>query len=427
MPMSFKRSLNHIILLLALLISSSPMARAAFLLIPMDKSQTNHLKAYGIAYWSIERGAPLEWLLNYRGGSFLVGFDQIIEQECLLRGVKIEVIADAARLQILEKIAQPNVNMDAVKMEKAPKIAVYAPEDKQPWDDAVMMALEYAEIPYEQIYDGEILDGKLKEYDWLHLHHEDFTGQYGRFYRAFNHMAWYQKQVAENEAMATRYGFQKVSQMKLQVALTIKAYVANGGFLFSMCSGADSFDIALASEGIDICAQMYDGDPVDPEANSKLDFSKTLAFHNFKLIENPLEYEFSTIDATQSRRITENQDYFTLFEFSAKWDPVPTMLCQNHTQIIKGFMGQTTAFLSQYVKPTIVVMGENKSLGETRYIHGEYGQGTWTFYGGHDPEDYQHLVGDPPTDLSLYPNSPGYRLILNNILFPAARKKKLKT
>jgi hypothetical protein len=427
MPMSFKRSLNHIILLLALLISSSPMARAAFLLIPMDKSQTNHLKAYGIAYWSIERGAPLEWLLNYRGGSFLVGFDQIIEQECLLRGVKIEVIADAARLQILEKIAQPNVNMDAVKMEKAPKIAVYAPEDKQPWDDAVMMALEYAEIPYEQIYDGEILDGKLKEYDWLHLHHEDFTGQYGRFYRAFNHMVWYQKQVAENEAMATRYGFQKVSQMKLQVALTIKAYVANGGFLFSMCSGADSFDIALASEGIDICAQMYDGDPVDPEANSKLDFSKTLAFHNFKLIENPLEYEFSTIDATQSRRITENQDYFTLFEFSAKWDPVPTMLCQNHTQIIKGFMGQTTAFLSQYVKPTVVVMGENKSLGETRYIHGEYGQGTWTFYGGHDPEDYQHLVGDPPTDLSLYPNSPGYRLILNNILFPAARKKKLKT
>lgn len=427
MPMSFKRPLNHIILLLALLISSSPMARSAFLLIPMDKSQTNHLKAYGIAYWSIERGAPLEWLLNYRGGSFLVGFDQIIEQECLLRGVKIEVIADAARLQILEKIAQPNVNMDAVKMEKAPKIAVYAPEDKQPWDDAVMMALEYAEIPYEQIYDGEILDGKLKEYDWLHLHHEDFTGQYGRFYRAFNHMVWYQKQVAENEAMATRYGFQKVSQMKLQVALTIKAYVANGGFLFSMCSGADSFDIALASEGIDICAQMYDGDPVDPEANSKLDFSKTLAFHNFKLIENPLEYEFSTIDATQSRRITENQDYFTLFEFSAKWDPVPTMLCQNHTQIIKGFMGQTTAFLSQYVKPTVVVMGENKSLGETRYIHGEYGQGTWTFYGGHDPEDYQHLVGDPPTDLSLYPNSPGYRLILNNILFPAARKKKLKT
>ncbi len=427
MPMSFKRPLNHIILLLALLISSSPMARSAFLLIPMDKSQTNHLKAYGIAYWSIERGAPLEWLLNYRGGSFLVGFDQIIEQECLLRGVKIEVIADAARLQILEKIAQPNVNMDAVKMEKAPKIAVYAPEDKQPWDDAVMMALEYAEIPYEQIYDGEILDGKLKEYDWLHLHHEDFTGQYGRFYRAFNHMAWYQKQVAENEATATRYGFQKVSQMKLQVALTIKAYVANGGFLFSMCSGADSFDIALASEGIDICAQMYDGDPVDPEANSKLDFSKTLAFHNFKLIENPLEYEFSTIDATQSRRITENQDYFTLFEFSAKWDPVPTMLCQNHTQIIKGFMGQTTAFLSQYVKPTVVVMGENKSLGETRYIHGEYGQGTWTFYGGHDPEDYQHLVGDPPTDLSLYPNSPGYRLILNNILFPAARKKKLKT
>jgi hypothetical protein len=393
----------------------------------MDKSQTNHLKAYGIAYWSLERGAPLEWLLNYRGGSFLIGYNQAIEQECMLRGVKSEVIADAARLQILDQIARPDINMDAVKMEKAPKIAVYAPVDKQPWDDAVMMALEYAEIPYDRLYDGEILDGKLKGYDWLHLHHEDFTGQYGRFYRAFNHMAWYQKQVADNEAMAARYGFRKVSQMKLQVALIMKAYVADGGFLFSMCSGADSFDIALAAEGVDICAQMYDGDPADPQASEKLDFSKTLAFHNFKLIEDPLEYEFSTIDATQSRRVTENQDYFTLFDFSAKWDPVPTMLCQNHTRIIKGFMGQTTAFLSQYVKPSVIVMGENRSLGEARYIHGEFGQGTWTFYSGHDPEDYQHLVGDPQTDLSLYPNSPGYRLILNNILFPAAKKKKLKT
>ncbi|MFO7615847.1 MAG: asparagine synthetase B [Bacteroidales bacterium] len=425
--MSFRRSLGHILLFLIFLLGCAQAAKAAFLLVPMDKSQTNHLKAYGIAYWSLERGAPLEWLLNYRGGSFLIGYNQAIEQECLLRGVKTEVIADAARLQILDQIARPDINMDAVKMEKAPKIAVYAPVDKQPWDDAVMMALEYAEIPYDRLYDGEILEGRLKGYDWLHLHHEDFTGQYGRFYRAFNHMAWYQKQVADNEAMAARFGFRKVSQMKLQVALIMKAYVADGGFLFSMCSGADSFDIALAAEGVDICAQMYDGDPTDPQANEKLDFSRTLAFHNFRLIEDPLEYEFSSIDATQSRRVTENQDYFTLFDFSAKWDPVPTMLCQNHTRIIKGFMGQTTAFLSQYVKPSVIVMGENKSLGEVRYIHGEYGQGTWTFYGGHDPEDYQHLVGDPQTDLSLYPNSPGYRLILNNILFPAAKKKKLKT
>ncbi len=423
---------NHLnfralLLFIFLLLKGTLMVQGAWLLVPMDNNQTNHLKAYGIAYWTLQRGATLEWLLNYRGGSFMIGYDQAVEQECLLRGVRTEIIADAARLQILDEIARPDINMDAIKMEKAPKIAVYAPEGKQPWDDAVMLALEYAEIPYDRLYDGEIIEGRLKDYDWLHLHHEDFTGQYGRFYRAFNHMTWYQKQVSDNEMMAAKYGFKKVSQMKLQVALNIKAYIAEGGFLFSMCSGADSFDIALAAEGVDICAQMYDGDPADPDMNKKLDFSKTLAFHDFKLIEDPLEYEFSTIDATQSRKIAENQDYFTLFDFSAKWDPVPTMLCQDHTRIIKGFMGQTTAFISEYVKPTVVVMGENKSLRETRYIHGELGKGTWTFFGGHDPEDYSHLVGDPQTDLSLHPNSPGYRLILNNVLFPAAKKKKLKT
>jgi hypothetical protein len=400
---------------------------AAYLMVPMDNTQTNHLKAYGIAYWALQKGNTIEWLLNYRGGSFLIPFFDDIQQECLLRGIRTEIIPDASRLQILDEIARPDINMDVIKMEKAPKIAVYAPVDKQPWDDAVIMALDYAEIPYDRIYDGEIIEGKLKNYDWLHLHHEDFTGQYGRFYKTFNHMIWYQKQVADNEAMASKYGFSKVSKMKLYIALTIKSYVAEGGFLFAMCSGADSFDIALSAQNVDICAQMYDGDPIDPDANQKLDFTQTLAFQNFKLIEDPLEYEFSTIDATQSRHISQTQDYFTLFEYSAKWDPIPTMLCQDHTQIIKGFMGQTTAFIKDYVKPSALIMGENKSLNEARYIHGEFGKGTWTFYGGHDPEDYSHLVGDPPTDLSLHPNSPGYRLILNNVLFPAAKKKKQKT
>ncbi len=413
--------------ILLLLLLRTGISQGAFLLVPMDNNQTNHLKAYGIAYWALQKGNTLEWLLNYRGGSFLVPFYDEIQQECMLRGVRTEIIADAARLKILEEIARPDYNMDVIKMEKAPKIAVYAPVDKQPWDDAVIMALDYAEIPYDRIYDGEVIEGKLKNYDWLHLHHEDFTGQYGRFYKTFNHMLWYQKQVLDNETMATKYGFSKVSKMKLAVALTIKAYVAEGGFLFAMCSGADSFDIALAAQNADICAQMYDGDPIDPDANNKLDYSQTLAFQNFKLIDDPLEYEFSTIDATDSRRVAQTQDYFTLFDYSAKWDPIPTMLCQNHTQIIKGFMGQTTSFIKDYIKPSVLVMGENKSLNEARYIHGEYGKGTWTFFGGHDPEDYQHLVGDKPTDLSLHPNSPGYRLILNNVLFPAAKKKKQKT
>jgi len=419
--------IKSIIAVLLLLFLRSTSGLGAYLLLPMDNNQTNHLKAYGIAYWALQKGNTLEWLLNYRGGSFLIPFFDEIQQECMLRGVRNEIIADASRLQILDEIARPDINMDVIKMEKAPKIAVYAPVDKQPWDDAVIMALDYAEIPYDRIYDGEVIEGKLKQYDWLHLHHEDFTGQYGRFYKTFNHMIWYQKQVADNEAMATKFGFSKVSKMKLYVALTIKSYVAEGGFLFAMCSGADSFDIALAAQNVDICAQMYDGDPIDPEANQKLDFTQTLAFQNFKLIDDPVKYEFSTIDATDSRRISQNQDYFTLFEYSAKWDPIPTMLCQDHTQIIKGFMGQTTAFIKDYVKPSVLIMGENKSLNEARYIHGEFGKGTWTFYGGHDPEDYQHLVGDDPTDLSLHPNSPGYRLILNNVLFPAAKKKKQKT
>ena len=357
----------------------------------------------------------------------MIPYYDLINEECKLRGVSTELITDAKRLQILDEISRPEINMEVIKLVKAPRIAVYAPQGKQPWDDAVMLALEYAEITYDQIYDGEILDGKLSEYDWLHLHHEDFTGQYGKFYRAYSKMAWYQMQVQENENMARKYGFSKVSKMKLAVALAIKSYVGAGGFLFAMCSGADSFDIALAAQNTDICASMYDGDPIDPDYESKLDFSQTLAFENFRIIDDPFEYEYSTVDATQERRVSKPQDYFTLFEFSAKWDPVPTMLCQNHTRIIKGFMGQTTAFIKSYIKPSVLIMGENSSLNEARYIHGEFGDGTWTFYGGHDPEDYTHQVGDKPTDLELYPNSPGYRLILNNVLFPAAKKKKLKT
>jgi hypothetical protein len=400
---------------------------AAFLLIPMNTSQTNHLKAYGVAYWALENGLTGDWLLNYEGGSFMFPYTPELENECILQEVKTEIVSDGARDGILADIARPEVNMDVIKLEKAPRIAVYAPEDKQPWDDAVMLALQYAEIPYERLYDGEIIDGKLSNYDWLHLHHEDFTGQYGKFHANYGHMAWYKKQVADNELLAARYGFKKVSKMKLYVAITIKAYVAAGGFLFSMCSGTDSFDLALAAQNLDICTEPYDGDPADAFVNQKLDYTQTLAFHNFKVIEDPAVYEFSDIDVTQRRRVTESQDYFTLFDFSAKWDPVPTMLCQNHTQMIKGFMGQTTAFGKEFLKSSVLVMGENSSLNEVRYIHGELGKGTWTFYGGHDPEDYRHLVGDEPTDLDLYPNSPGYRLILNNVLFPAAKKKKLKT
>jgi hypothetical protein len=404
--------------------------RAAYLLIPMDESQKNHLKAYGIAYWALKGELEIQWLLNYRGGSFLIPSAKAVSNECVIRGVSYETISDAQANGILAEIANPEVNMDAVKLEKAPKVAVYSPKTKQPWDDAVTLVLTYAEIPYDIVYDEEILTDKLKEYDWLHLHHEDFTGQYGRFYQQFHYAAWYQNEVKDNEAMAKKLGFQKVSQLKLAVAKRINEFVFGGGFLFAMCSATDSYDIALAAEGVDICAAIYDYDAADPRMNDKLDYSKGYAFENYKLKVDPLEYEFSTIDTYQSRNnysMTRETDVFTLFDFSAKWDPVPTMLCQNHTQIIKGFWGQTVAFKKEYIKKSVLIMGESKAFGEARYIHGEKGKGTWSFYGGHDPEDYLHRVEDPPTDLSLHPNSPGYRLILNNILFPAAKKKKQKT
>lgn len=401
--------------------------KAAYILIPMDEKQTEHLKAYGIAYWILEQGVEVDWLLNYRGGSFAVKMAPSIEKECLIRNVGYNVIADAQYNNILQQIAHPEANMDAVKLEKAPKIAVYSPKSKMPWDDAVTLVLTYAEIPYDVVYDDEVIRGDLPKYDWLHLHHEDFTGQYGKFYAAYRNQPWYQEQVREMEERAHKHGFSKVSQLKLGVAHKIRDFVSGGGFLFAMCSGADTYDIALAAEETDICESMFDGDPSDPNAQSNLDFSKTFAFKDFLLRNNPYEYEHSNIDANFGRNVPDKLDYFSIFDFSAKWDPIPTMLTQNHTRTIKGFMGQATAFRKSLIKSDVVIMGENKAAGEARYIHGEFGYGTWTFYGGHDPEDYRHFVGDPKTDLSLHPNSPGYRLILNNILFPAAKKQKQKT
>ncbi|HPE99941.1 MAG TPA: asparagine synthetase B [Bacteroidales bacterium] len=415
-------------LVLFVLIFLPRLADATHLLIPMDQSQKNHLKAYGITYWILANNEEAEWLLNYRGGSFMCGFSKTIQDECNIRGVSVEVISDAQAASIRAEIADPSVNMDIIQLTKAPKVAVYAPKTNLPWDDAVTLVLTYSEIPYEQIYDEEVLSGDLPKYDWLHLHHEDFTGQYGKFWAHYQNTDWYKQDVAESEKSAKALGFTKVSQMKLAVAKKIRDFVAGGGYLFSMCSAPDSYDIALAAEGVDICASQFDGDPMDPQAQSKLDFSKTFAFENFKISTNPYEYEVSNIDVSLSRRaMNPRDDYFALFEFSAKWDPVPTMLCQNHERIIKGFMGQTTAFNSATLKSSVLVMGEFKAIGEARYIHGEYAKGTWTFLGGHDPEDYQHFVYDPPTDLNLFPNSPGYRLILNNVLFPAAKKKLQKT
>ena len=402
-------------------------ASASEILIPMDLAQANHLKSYGVAFWLLKQGVAVDWLLNYRGGSFAVPYNDKIESECKIRGVSYEVLADGQYTAVLTEIADPEQNMDVMKMEKAPRVAVYSPKTKQPWDDAVTMVLTYAEIPYDIVYDDEILDGKLMQYDWLHLHHEDFTGQYGKFYQSYGSAQWYVEDQADNEARANRRGFKKVSEMKLAVAKTIRDFVFGGGFMFAMCSATDSYDIALAAQNTDICDVMYDHDPQDPNAQSKLDYAECFAFEKFHLRTNPYEYEYSDIDANFGRTVQKDLDYFTLFDFSAKWDPVPTMLCQNHTKTVKGFLGQTTAFKKEFVKSSVLVMGQNKSANEARYIHGEYGKGMWTWYGGHDPEDYQHLVGDPPTNLDLHPNSPGYRLILNNVLFPAAKKKKQKT
>ncbi len=413
---------------LVLLLFSGSKLYANTIFISMDETQANHLKAYGIAYWAIEQGVEVDWLLNYKGGSFMMDYFQKIENELIIRGVSYTIISDAEHNQILAEIANPASNEDVMKLEKAPKIAVYSPKSALPWDDAVTLVLTYAEIPYEVIFDDEVMYDELPKFDWLHLHHEDFTGQFGKFEASYANFPWYRRQKMEFKESAKKHGFDKVSDLKLAVVKKIQTYVAGGGFLFAMCSATDTYDIALAADGVDIVSTVYDGDPPDPDAQKKLDYSKTLAFKNFKLKMNPLEYEYSDIDnVPSSRGLTQNNDFFTLFEFSAKWDPIPTMLTQNHEKIIHGFMGQTTGYKERLVKSDVVVMGETNGLSEAKYLHGILGKGFWTFYGGHDPEDYQHRVGEEPTDLNLHPNSAGYRLILNNVLFPAAKKKKQKT
>ncbi len=420
--MSFKK----IVLFLFLLLSFS--MKANFILLPMDEvSQKNHLKAYGITYWCLDKSYKASWLLNYRGGSFLLPDAPEIRKECQIRGVSFEVLSDGEANSILNEIASPSQNMENVVLEKAPKIAVYTPKGKKPWDDAVTLVLTYAEIPFTPIYDEEVLSDQLLLYDWLHLHHEDFTGQYGKFYGIYKNTPWYIDQKNESEALAKKLGFNKVSEEKLAVAQKIRNFVIGGGFMFAMCSATDSFDIALSAEGVDICEPMFDGDASDANYQSKIDYSKSFAFKNYTLDRNPNHYEFSDIDMTEKRKIPMEKDYFTLMEYSAKWDVIPSMLCQNQTQLIKGFMGQTTSFERDLIKSNVLVLGQNEINGEARYIHGQVGKGFFTFFGGHDPEDYQHRVGDAPTVLDLHPNSPGYRLILNNVLFPAARKKKQKT
>lgn len=424
--------MRYLIMLLVVLLSFSGL-KASYIFLPMDTDQSNHLKAYGITYWVLDQGVEAWWLLNYRGGSFAFPYNEAFEKECKIRDVSYSILPDAQFSGLLNDIAHPEVNQEAMKLEVPPKIAVYTPEFNargekiQPWDDAVTLVLTYAEIPYETIYDREVLSDKLTKYDWLHLHHEDFTGQYGKFYRSYHDKPWYIENKKKMEELATALGYNKVSQLKLDVAKKIKEYIIGGGFMFAMCSATDTYDIALAAEGIDICEAMFDGDPAETDIQDRLDYSQTLAFENFEVSQNPMEYEHSNIDNTHTRKIKAEQDYFSLFEFSAKWDPVPTMLTQNHTQVVKGFMGQATAYKKSLVKSNVLILGESKSVDEVRYIHGKLQDGTWTFYGGHDPEDYRHYVGDPETDLNLHPNSAGYRLILNNVLFPAAKKKKRKT
>ncbi len=425
--MNYSKNNRFLLIILLLCVVAVPV-HAQKILIYMDLQQTDHLKAYGVAYWALDHGINVEWLLNYRGGSFLLDHYPTVERELRIRGVNFSILSGSETAQVYAVIEQEN--MDKVLLEKAPKIAIYAPPNKQAWDDAVLLALEYAEIPYEKLWDERVLAGELELYDWLHLHHEDFTGQYGKFYANYRNTEWYQDEVAKNEAMAKRLGFAKVSELKRAVVQTIKDYIKRGGFLFAMCSATDTFDIALAATNVDICDAVFDGDPVEANAQQHLNYANSLAFENFRIEPNPMLYEYSDIDIPPSYAPAlrgAEADYFTLFEFSAKYDPVPTMLTQCHVNALKGFMGQTTGFKKSLIKKSVVILGEAEGTEQVKYLHGNFGKGTFTYYGGHDPEDYQHFVNDPPTQLSLHKNSPGYRLILNNILFPAARKKKLKT
>ncbi len=401
--------------------------KAEKILIPMDLTQTNHLKAYGIAFWSIKNGQAVDWLLNYRGGSFMIEASDKIASECRIRGVLFESLSDGEGATIISEVKNEDKNMDLVKLEKVPKIAIYAPPGSLPWDDAVRLALEYAEVDHTIIWDEEVINGKLKEYDWVHLHHEDFTGQYSKFFSAFANAPWYIQQVALCEATAKKLGFNKVSELKRAVVMKMREFIANGGYLFAMCNGTDTFDIALATQKTDICEQMYDGDAADYNANAKLDYTQTLAFENFKIDLDPYGREFSDIDTGPTSLNNPENDYFTLFDFSAKYDPVPTMLTQNHVNLIQGFVGVTTNFRKSLIKKSVVLLAQRDGTDEVRYIHGNFGRGTFTWFSGHDPEDYTHHIGDPTTDLNLHKRSPGYRLILNNILFPAAKKKQQKT
>ncbi|WP_026463443.1 hypothetical protein [Adhaeribacter aquaticus] len=419
---------NRLLLLFAFITLLGSKAAATQILIPMDNTQKDHLKSYGLAFWVLQNQQEVDWLLNYHGGSFAFKHAPKFENELRVRGITYSVLSDAQYASIITQINSPDANMDVMKLEKVPKIAIYSPKIKQPWDDAVTLVLTYAEIPYDVLYDEEVLEQKLLKYDWLHLHHEDFTGQYGKSLRQYRNQNWFQEQKKESEGLAKKYGYNKVPQMKLGVVKRIQEFVAGGGFMFAMCSATDTYDIALAADGVDIVDAVFDGDGVDPQAQQKLNYSKTFAFHNFFLTQSPYNGEFSSIDNQRwERNLYEGNDFFQLFTFSAKYDPIPTMLTQNHEKTIKGFMGQTTAFKKDQIKNEVNIMAETKSANEVRYMNGTIGKGTWTFYGGHDPEDYLHLPEEDPTDLSLHPNSPGYRLILNNILFPAAKKKKLKT
>ncbi|OHX68191.1 hypothetical protein [Flammeovirga pacifica] len=420
--------MKTIISIYFLLVTTIFQCFGAHLLVPMDNQQTNHLKAYGVTFWVLGQEVEADWLLNYRGGSFMFKNLPSFEEELVIRGVSYEVISDAQAIQIKDEIAHPESNMDLMRLDAVPKIAVYSPPSKQPWDDAVTLVLTYAEIPYEVIFDDEVMADLLPKYDWLHLHHEDFTGQYGKFYATYGRESWYIEAQNQFEESAKKHGFEKVSELKGAVVKKIRDFCLGGGFLFAMCSATDTYDIALAADNVDICDYMYDGDGIDPHVHEKLNYDNTFAFKDFKIKLDPYQYEYSEIDnQAYERGLREENDFFELFTFSAKWDPVPTMLTQNHQKQIKGFMGQTTAFKKKLIKSDVIILGECESVNEARYIHGTYGKGTWTFFGGHDPEDYRHFVGEEPTDLNLHPNSPGYRLILNNILFPAAKKKKQKT
>ncbi|HLP31571.1 MAG TPA: hypothetical protein VK150_09425 [Geothrix sp.] len=428
MPWTHPRAVARILALpLALLACALPV-RAERLLVPMDLSQTDHLKAYGIAFLSLSGGRQVEWLLNYRGGSFLLEDSPILKREAAKRGVLFEVITDAAADRIHAEI--DGANMETIQLEKAPKIAVYTPLTKQPWDDAVTLALTYAEIPYAKIYDREIVEGKLKEYDWLHLHHEDFTGQYSKFYASFRSASWYINQVAASEKLASDLGFPSNVMLKKAVVLAIRDYVERGGFLFAMCLATSTLDMALACAKTDATDAIFDNTPVKPDFRKDMDYSLSLAFTGFTVDPDPMssthgDIDYNQVNAGPLKRRPAND--FVLFDFSPKYDPVPAMLVQNHTDLVKGFFGLATSFSKPLVKKSVTVLGEVQGQPAVRYIHGGLGQGHFTYYGGHDPEDYSHAVGDSPTDLSLHKNSPGYRLILNNILFPAARQKKRKT